>query len=226
MAAPPKIPIPNLKLCHLVIQRSAINCVLLDNKHLLKESYEHHSGNFMLRGGMTSSILYRNWYCTDENCDQIFIRYVSPPPIYEQFCSSFRFIYFIHWTVKNLRYQQKIFKKWKTGCISTKFVHFWDSMKNWSSFYWSKGNSYWTVSLYGVRRTWQKYLWNFLHKNLFLMVGLTDQPDYSICHLMVTVFISTVYPFCTRSSCFWSICHPYFWLLHETHSCPDQDSNI
>ena len=61
MADPPRITMARLKLWHFICQRSAINWVLLVNKHLFKESYKYHSGNFMRRG-VTSSILHLNLY--------------------------------------------------------------------------------------------------------------------------------------------------------------------
>ena len=50
MAAPPRIPMDNLKLGHLISQRSAIHLVLLVDKNLFKEYYEHHPGNFIPGG--------------------------------------------------------------------------------------------------------------------------------------------------------------------------------
>ena len=46
--------------------------------------------------------------------------------------------------------------------------------------------------MFDLRRTLPKYLRTFLHENAVLVIGLTDQPDYSICHFMVIIFIHTV----------------------------------
>ena len=98
------------------------------------------------------------------------------------FCSSFRSLKFSHWTLERQNMSKNL-KIWITRYNSRTFAHFWDSMKNWSSFYWYKSTSYWTVPLYDVRRTWQKYLRIVLHENAVLTIGLTDQSDYSICLL-------------------------------------------
>ena len=46
--------------------------------------------------------------------------------------------------------------------------------------------------MFDLNRTLLKYLRTFLQKNAVLMIGLTDQSDYSICHFMVIIFIHTV----------------------------------
>ena len=50
--------------------------------------------------------IYAFTYCMEpltysmvETCDQILSRYVSPPPIWDIFSSSFRFRQFSHWTI-------------------------------------------------------------------------------------------------------------------------------
>ena len=67
--------------------------------------------------------------CKDGNSDHIFSGYASPPQLWEQFCSYFRFIQFCHWTAEILKTSKKYWKC-KTKCIYTKFAHFCDSMKN------------------------------------------------------------------------------------------------
>ena len=39
----------------------------------------------------------------------------------------------------------------------------------------------------------EKYLRIFLHENAAMMMGIMDQSYYSICHLLVRLFILTVY---------------------------------
>ena len=36
-----------------------------------------------------------------------------------------------------------------------------------------------------------QYILDIFHENAGLMIGLTDQSDYSICHFMVRLFILT-----------------------------------
>ena len=45
-----------------------------------------------------------------------------------------------------------------------------------------------------------KYLRTFLHKNSVLTIGITDQSDYSICYVMVRLFIHTVNEHTTNST--------------------------
>ena len=54
-----------------------------------------------------------------------------------------------------------------------------------------------SIHTFDLRWTLPKYLRTFLHKNAVLMIGLTDQSDYSIFHLLVRIFIRTV---CSKSS--------------------------
>ena len=49
--------------------------------------------------------------------------------------------------------------------------------------------SYRIIYTFDLRQTLPKYLRTFLHKNEVLMVGLTDQSYYSICHIMVRLLI-------------------------------------
>ena len=46
---------------------------------------------------------------------------------------------------------------------------------------------------FDLLQTLPKYLRTFLNENAVLMIGLTDQSDYSIYHFMVRLFIRTVY---------------------------------
>ena len=52
--------------------------------------------------------------------------------------------------------------------------------------------SYHIIHTFDLRQTLPKYFRTFLHKNSFLTIGLTDQSDYSIFHLLVRLFIHTV----------------------------------
>ena len=49
------------------------------------------------------------------------------------------------------------------------------------------------IHTFDLRQTLPKHLRTFLPKNAVLTIGLTDQSDYSICHLLVRIFIRTVY---------------------------------
>ena len=48
------------------------------------------------------------------------------------------------------------------------------------------------MQTFDLRRTSQKHLRTFLHENAVMMIVLTDQSYYSICHFMVRRFILTV----------------------------------
>ena len=46
--------------------------------------------------------------------------------------------------------------------------------------------------MFDLRRTLPKYLITFLHENVVLGIGITDQSDYSIYYLLVRHFIRTL----------------------------------
>ena len=46
--------------------------------------------------------------------------------------------------------------------------------------------------MFDLHQILPKYLWTSLYENSFLMIGITDQSDYSICHFVVRLFIHTV----------------------------------
>ena len=48
------------------------------------------------------------------------------------------------------------------------------------------------MHMFDLRQTLPKYLGTFLHENSVLIIGLTDQSGYSVCHLLVRLFINTV----------------------------------
>ena len=48
------------------------------------------------------------------------------------------------------------------------------------------------IHTFDLRRTLTKYLRTFLHENAFLVIGLTEHSDYSLCHFMVGIFNRTV----------------------------------
>ena len=49
--------------------------------------------------------------------------------------------------------------------------------------------------MFDLCRILPKHLKKIYHKNTVLIIGLTDQSDYIICHFMVGLFICTVYIF-------------------------------
>ena len=53
----------------------------------------YNSPSFFMKKWTNHSKFY-NTYCMVEKCDQLLSRYLSPPPIYEHFWSSFRFLQF------------------------------------------------------------------------------------------------------------------------------------
>ena len=52
--------------------------------------------------------------------------------------------------------------------------------------------SYCIIHTFNLHWTLPKYLRTFLHGNVVLTIGLTDQSDYSIRHFMVRIFIRTL----------------------------------
>ena len=52
--------------------------------------------------------------------------------------------------------------------------------------------SYCIVRTFDLRQTLPKYIITFWHKNAVLTIGLMDQSDYSIYHLLVRIFIPIV----------------------------------
>ena len=48
------------------------------------------------------------------------------------------------------------------------------------------------IHTFDLRQTLPKYIRTFYDENAVMMIGLTDQSDYSICHFKVRVFICTV----------------------------------
>ena len=48
------------------------------------------------------------------------------------------------------------------------------------------------MHMFDLSWTLPKYLRTFWHENEFLIIGLRDQSDYSICHFMVRIFIRSV----------------------------------
>ena len=62
--------------------------------------------------------------------------------------------------------------------------------------------------MFDLCRTLPKYLRTFLHKNEVLMIGLTDQSDYSICLLNVQTFQPVS-----------SVANPLLMLVDVNHHC-------
>ena len=52
-------------------------------------------------------------------------RYATPPPLWEQFTSSFRFQHFSHWNTEIWKMSKKEWKQLTTRFTPTKFAHFW-----------------------------------------------------------------------------------------------------
>ena len=82
-------------------------------------------------------------------------------------------------TIRKLALRTNEIKRWRSINQSNRIIHTFD-----------------------LRRTLAKYLRTFLHVNIALIIGLTDQSDYSICHFMVRLFIHTVLKISVNSSIF------------------------
>ena len=90
-------------------------------------------------------------------------RYVSPPPLWEQFSSSFRFVQFSHWTVQIWKMTKKELKNdILIYEIFTLFSSF--GQKN----VWSKSTDYLTVSIFGLLF----FRWGYNSVRAFLLIGL------------------------------------------------------
>ena len=72
--------------------------------------------------------------------------------------------------------------------------------------------SYRIIQTFYVRRTLPKYLRTFLQKHLVLMMVITDQSYYSLCHLLAKTFILTVYIYIKiRGGCFCNQFNFFTW---------------
>ena len=70
-----------------------------------------------------------------------------------------------------------------------KFALQTNKIKIWSAI----NQSYHIIYAFDLRWTLQKYLRTFLHKNEVMMIGLTNQSYFSMCHFMVRLFICKVF---------------------------------
>ena len=51
-------------------------------------------------------------YCKDDLNSSLFSTYTTPPPLWERFSSSSRFVHFSHWNVQILNVSKKIKNEW------------------------------------------------------------------------------------------------------------------
>ena len=108
-------------------------------------------------------------YCMVEKSDQVLSRNVSPPLIWEQFWSCFRFLQFIPWNIEIWNLSKKYFKNERLDAY-LRNLHNFEILWRISQVLFIKSTSYWSVLFFTFKNVFLFY--NNLMRALFWILSI------------------------------------------------------